>query len=78
MAQIPLEQARELVGWTQSRLAREAGEHVSNIRDLENGVNSNPNYALVMRVTTALRRAGLTALNPEDMFPVTEKEKKLA
>lgn len=73
MSQMTLVTARELLGWTQSRLAREADEHVSNIRDLENGVNQNPSYALVMRVINALKRGGLNGLSPEDIFPVPAK-----
>lgn len=73
MSQMTLVTARELLGWTQSRLAREADEHVSNIRDLENGVNQNPSYALVMRVINALKRGGLNGLSPEDIFPVPTK-----
>lgn len=50
------------------RLAREAGEHVANIADIEKGRNERPAYALVMNIVQALRRGGLQGLQPEDVF----------
>lgn len=70
MAQMTLVKARELIGWTQSRLARESGESVSTIRDLEIGEIKRPSYEVVMRVIAALRRGGLSRIAPEDIFPV--------
>lgn len=66
-----LSEARELLKWSQSELARQSGETHSNIRDLENGRNGNPSHALVMSVITALRGGGLKGLKPEDIFPVS-------
>lgn len=65
-----LAQARELVGWTQTQLAREAGAAISTINDLENGNNKNPGYQLVMRIVKALQRGGIAGVLPEDIFPV--------
>lgn len=73
MSQMTVLQARELLGWTQSELARRAKESQSNIRDLENGVNQNPSWQLVARVVLALRKGGLKKLQPFDLFPVDER-----
>ena len=73
MSQMTVAQARELVGWNQSELARRAGESVSNIHDLENGENRNPSWQLVGRVVLAFRKAGLKKLQPFDLFPVQQK-----
>lgn len=70
MSLMTLGQARDLLGWSQSELARRAGENVSNIRDLENGANGNPSWGLVSRVTAALRKGGLKNIRPETLFPV--------
>lgn len=67
---ITLTQARELLGWSQAKLADAAGEKVANIFDLENGRNRRPSFALVMRVVAALQRGGLTGIKPEDLFQV--------
>lgn len=69
MPKMTLNQARELLGWNRSELARKAGQSVSNIQDLEDGSNRNPSFALVMQVIDALRRGGLKNLQPEDIFP---------
>lgn len=74
MSQMNITQARELLGWNQSELARRAGENVSNIRDLENGENQNPSWQLVGRVVIALRKGGLKKLQPFDLFPVHDKK----
>lgn len=74
MSQMTVLQARELLGWTQSELARRARESQSNIRDLENGVNQNPSWQLVGRVVLALRKGGLRKLQPFDLFPVQERK----
>lgn len=68
-----LTEAREVLGWTQTKLASEAGTAISTINDLESGDNKNPGYALVMRVVAALRAGGLVGIAPEDIFPVPAK-----
>lgn len=73
-----LVQARELINWSQSDLAREAKESNSTISELENGHNENPSYGLVMRVVKALQRGGLTGVTAEDIFPVDLRAKKVA
>jgi len=65
-----LTDARVLLGWTLSELAREADVSVSVVHDLENGRNKNPGYQLVMRIVKALQRGGLSGINAEDIFPV--------
>lgn len=62
-----LQEARDLVKWTPSELARRAGETHSNIRDLENGRNTNPSHAMVMRIVQAFRDGGLPGFKPEDL-----------
>jgi transcriptional regulator with XRE-family HTH domain len=62
-----LSEARGLVEWTQSELARRAGEPQSNIAALENGRNNNPSHALVMKIVTAFRAGGLPGFRPEDL-----------
>ena len=71
-----LQQARTVLGWSQSELARRAGETHSNIRDLENGGNANPSHALVTRVLRALHRGGLKGLTAQDLFPVAERRRE--
>jgi DNA-binding XRE family transcriptional regulator len=63
-----LSQARDLLGWNKSELARRAGQSVHNIQDIEDGSNQNPSFALVMQITEALRNGGLKNLQPEDLF----------
>lgn len=67
-----LEQARKLLGWSQQRLADEAGVKQSAIFDLEAGRNSRPAYVLVMNVFRALQRGGLRGIDVEDIFPIPE------
>lgn len=69
-----LTDARGLLGWTLSDLAREAEVSVSTVHDLENGGNKNPGYQLVMRLVKALQRGGLSGITAEDIFPVELKE----
>lgn len=73
MAKLSLTEARGLVDWTQTRLAREVGVSVSTINEIESGVNKNPGYQLVMRIIKALQLAGLPGLSAEDVFPVEPK-----
>lgn len=65
-----LVEARSFLGWNQSKLAREAGISISSLNDLEHGRNTNPGYAQVMKIITALRSGGLRTLSPDDVFPV--------
>lgn len=65
-----LEQARKLLGWTQSKLAHEAGEPISTISDIETGRNARPAYIVVMRIMGALKKGGLAGVDPQDVFPV--------
>jgi transcriptional regulator with XRE-family HTH domain len=66
----PLASARQLLGWSQTKLAAEAGAPISTINDLEHGRNVNPSYALVTNVVAALRRGGLAGVTAESLFPV--------
>lgn len=70
MEKSPLANARELLGWTQSKLAEEAEVSVSAISELERGHYRNPSFSLVMRVVAALQRGGLKGLKAEDLFSV--------
>jgi transcriptional regulator with XRE-family HTH domain len=68
MAHLTLSQARGLLKWTQSRLARESGAHLMTLRDVESGSTKRPNFHLVMQLVNALRRGGMPGLMPEDIF----------
>lgn len=68
MPKMTLGQARELLGWNRSELARQSGQHVSNIQDIEDGSNKNPSFVTVMQIVSALREGGLKNLQPEDIF----------
>lgn len=72
MPELTLEQARQLLGWTQTRLAREAGEEISTVNDIERGRNKRPAYVVVMRIVQALQRGGLPGVKAEDIFPVPQ------
>jgi DNA-binding XRE family transcriptional regulator len=75
VAQLTLKAARRSVGWTQTRLAEEAGCAQTSIADIERGRNQNPSYKLVVALVAALQRGGLTDLQPEHIFgpaPATE------
>lgn len=68
MPKMTLAEARELLGWNRSELARKAGQPVHNIQDIEDGSNKNPSFTIVMSITEALRKGGLKKLQPEDVF----------
>lgn len=68
MPKMTLADARELLGWNRSELARKAGQSVSNIQDIEDGSNKNPSFAVVMQIVGALREGGLKNVQPEDIF----------
>jgi transcriptional regulator with XRE-family HTH domain len=76
MHKMSLTQARELLGWSQSQLSREAGLNNSAVRDIERKRIRRPAYASVMAIVTALQRGGLTGLKAEDIFggPDSERE----
>jgi transcriptional regulator with XRE-family HTH domain len=78
MAYLTLAQARTLIKWTQSKLAREAKCHVMTIRAVESGETKSPNYHLVMQVVNALRRGGLPGLMPEDIFSADVQQEEVA
>lgn len=71
-----LGEARDLLGWTQTKLAEEAGEKVSTVNDIERGRNQRPAYVVVMRIVQAIQRGGLPGVKPEDIFPVPAVEAK--
>lgn len=73
-----LEQARKLLGWTQTRLAREAGEPISTVSDIETGRNARPAYVVVMHIIRALQRGGLQGVKAEDIFPVPNARSEVA
>lgn len=69
---ITVTDARTLLGWTQSHLARRSGVPVSTLNEIESGDNRNPGYQVVMRIVKALQAGGLVGLTAEDVFPVVE------
>lgn len=72
MSRMSLEDARKLLGWSQVRLAKEAGERTSAVFDLESGRNKRPAYILVMNIFRALQRGGLKGVSVEDIFPLPD------
>jgi len=72
VAKLTLLEARGLLGWSQGRLAEEAGLKTTAISDIETGRTKNPGYSSVMRIVAALQRGGLVGLGLEDIFPVPE------
>ena len=75
MARMTLAQARDLIGWSTRRLAKEAGGSPSNIADLESTPprNANPGFALVMAIIGAFQRGGLVGLKAEDIFAIHDE-----
>lgn len=67
-ATLSLRAARGMVGLTLQELANAAGEPVSTVHALEQGTVDRPSYRLCMRVTRALRLAGLKNLRSEQLF----------
>ena len=67
---ISLADARQLLTWSQARLADEAGVKKTAISDIECGRTANPGYTTVARLVQALQRGGLEGLRTEDVFPV--------
>lgn len=78
MAKLTLLEARQLLGWTQARLADEAGIKTTAVSDIETGKTKNPGYTSVMRIVSALQRGGLAGLTAEDVFAVPESEARTA
>ncbi len=62
-------QARTSTGLSRSELARLAGVSDDDIYDIEKRRNRNPSWALVGRLTRALREAGLP-VTEGDLFPL--------
>ena len=73
MPNITITDARTLLGWTQSRLARQSGVPISTLNEIESGDNKNPGYQVVMRIVKALQAGGLVGLEPEHVLPVEPK-----
>lgn len=78
MAKLTLLEARNLLGWTQARLADEAGLRTTAISDIETERTKNPGYLSVMKIVAALQRGGLQGLKADDIFPVTDSEARTA
>ena len=73
MSRITLTEARAQLGWSQSRLARESGENVSAIFDIEAERSKHPSFVRVVRIYKALRCGGLNQrIHIEDIFPVPD------
>lgn len=73
MAKLTLLEARGLLGWTQARLAEEAGLRTTAISDIETERTKNPGYSSVMKIIAALQRGGLQGLKADDIFPVVDE-----
>lgn len=74
MAKLTLLDARGLLGWSQARLADEAGLRTTAISDIETGRTKNPGYTSVMKIVAALQRGGLQGAKAEDIFPVVAED----
>lgn len=75
MAKLTLLDARTLLGWTQARLASEAGIKTTAVSDIESGRTTNPGYSTVARLIRALQGAGLQGLKTEDIFSIDDEVK---
>jgi predicted transcriptional regulator len=65
-----LREARRLLGWSQTHLARRSGVKQQQISILELGEIERVAWMDVSRLVTALQRAGLKGITAEELFPV--------
>ena len=66
MSFMTLEQARGLLGWSQTKLAQEVGVQPTVISATERR-KSVPSHRLVLEIVGALKRGGLSGLSVEDI-----------
>lgn len=76
VARMTLAEARDLLKWTQAKLAAESGLERSAVYDIEAGRSQNPSYITVSKIIAALRSGGLVGLTPEDIFGPPENESR--
>jgi predicted transcriptional regulator len=73
-----LRTARSLLGWTQQHLGKKSGVSqriISAIeRQQEQGLKVNTDYKNVICLTRALRKAGLSGVTLDDLFPISDAE----
>ena len=74
---LTLLEVRTLLGWSQARLADEAGVKTTAISDIEIGRTQNPGYVSVHRIVGALQKP-LPGLKVEDVFPIPVDEESKA
>lgn len=74
MPHISLVDARGLLGWSQAKLADEAGVKKTAVSDIESGRTPNPGYQNVLRLVRALQRGGMPGLKTEDVFPLPDAD----
>ena len=73
MARLTVAQARGLLGWTQQKLANEAGCPLSTLSSLEiRGTKRTP-FTTARRIEGALQRGGLSWLTADDLFAEDNK-----
>lgn len=70
-----LKGARTALGWTQQELAAKAGVTQQLVSRLERGQTDRVMYSSVVKIVRALRKAGLSGLTQEALFPVPEDDK---
>jgi transcriptional regulator with XRE-family HTH domain len=65
-----LKDARRLLGWSQTHLARRSGLSQQMISYLETGQIKRVAWVDVARLVVALQRAGLKGITADELFPV--------
>lgn len=68
-----LRQARLALGWSQPKLAAKSGVRQQTISELERDTIRRASHDSVVRIVTALQRAGLKGVTADDLFPVATK-----
>lgn len=73
MPRISLPKARQAIGWSRNTLARQSGEKLSAIFDIETERSRHPQYRRVIRIFRALKCGGLPErISIDDIFPVAD------
>jgi transcriptional regulator with XRE-family HTH domain len=65
-----MKDARKLLGWSQTHLARRSGLSQQMVSYLETGQIKRVAWTDVSRLVMALQRAGLKGITAEELFPV--------
>lgn len=71
-----LKGARTALGWTQQQLADRAGVTQQTVSRLERGKTDRVMYSSVVRIVRTLRKAGLSGITQEALFPIPNGDDK--